>query len=52
MGRIKHVTTPVLECFKGEDGKKYHILFMLLVTILGLKCEATSQGRQILRASL
>jgi hypothetical protein len=33
IGTIKHVAA-----FKGEDGEKYHWLFMLSVTLSGLKC--------------
>jgi hypothetical protein len=37
-GTNKHVTAPLLGRFKGEDGEKYHLLFMPPVTSSGLKC--------------
>ena len=38
IGPTKHVSAPLLGCFKGEDGEKYHLLFMPPVTSSGLKC--------------
>jgi hypothetical protein len=37
-GTTKHVTAPLLGRFKGEDGEKYHLLFMPPITSSGLKC--------------
>jgi hypothetical protein len=38
VGSAKHVTAPLLGRFKGEDGEKYHLLFMPPVTASGLEC--------------
>jgi hypothetical protein len=37
-GINKHVSAPLLGRFKGEDGEKYHLLFMPPTTASGLKC--------------
>jgi hypothetical protein len=39
-GRINHVAAPLGKIYMvGEDGKKYHLMFMSLVAASDLKCQ-------------